>query len=198
MKIYIDKAQQDGKHELKHDYFISQGYELVFLPLPEGDYVLQDERFEDMINEKLNRNMKISKNDISFGNYISVDTKRNIQEVIGNICGKSHGRFRDECKRAMHKKVKFYVLIENEDGVKTVNDLYNWENPRMSKTKWITTPSGQRRKVLNNKDATSGETLAKAMKTMEERYGVNFLFCTPLECGKKVLDLLVEKSISYD
>lgn len=190
MKIYIDKAQQDGKHELKHDYFIEQGCELVFLPLPEGDYVLQDERFEDMINEKLSRNMKISKNDISFSNYISVDTKRNIQEVIGNICGKSHLRFRDECKRAMHKNVTFYVLVENTDGVKTVNDLNSWKNPRLNKTKWITTASGERRKVLTNKDATSGETLAKAMRTMEERYGVKFLFCTPEESGKKVLELL--------
>lgn len=190
MKIYVDKAQQDGKHELKHDYLKSKGYELVFIPLPEGDYVLEDERFEDMINDKSKRNAKISKNDISFSDYISVDTKRNIQEIVGNICGKSHERFKNECKRAMHKKVKFYVLVENEDNVQTIDDLLHWENPRAKQAKWITTVSGQRRKVLAHEDATKGETLAKAMLTMQERYGVEFLFCTPEGSAQKILELL--------
>lgn len=190
MKIYIDKAQQDGKHSLKHDYFKKVGYELVFLPLPEGDYVFQNERVEDMIHEKFKRNIKISKNDISFGNYISVDTKRDIQEMIGNICGKSHARFRNECKRAMHKNVKFYILVENEDGIKNIDDLEHWNNPRIKQTKWVTTPSGECRKVLKSPNATTGKVLAKAMKTMTERYGVQFVFCMPEDAGKKVLELL--------
>ena len=37
---------------------------------------------------------------------------------------------------------------------------------------------------------TSGQTLAKALLTMQKKYGVEFLFCRPEEAGAKVLELL--------
>lgn len=56
--------------------------------------------------------------------------------------------------------------------------------------KWTTTPSGERRKVLLSPNATKGETLAKAIETMEQKYGVKFLFCKPEEAGAMILKLL--------
>lgn len=196
MKIYVDVAQKDGKHNVKHRYLEREGYELVFLPLPEGDYVLENEKIEGMLADKAKRSCKVTKNDISGLFNVSVDTKRDIQEIIGNICGKAHMRFHDECVRAQNKGIKFYVLIENKDGVKEVRDLFKWQNPRLhrynkivymhAKGLWLSTK-------LPKAKPTSGSTLAKAMLTMQLKYGVEFVFCHPKDTGQKIIELLTEK-----
>ena len=45
---------------------------------------------------------------------ICIDTKKDILEVAGNICGKQHDRFRAECVRAMCSEIKLIILIEEE------------------------------------------------------------------------------------
>ena len=82
------------------------------------------------------------------------------------------------------------MLVENRDGIQSIDDLKKWKNPRLKMQKWITAPSGTKRKVLKYPSAMSGETLAKACRTMEERYGVTFLFTTPEGAGPKILELL--------
>ena len=39
MVIGVDKAQQQGKHELKHRQLIEMGHELINIPIPVGDYI---------------------------------------------------------------------------------------------------------------------------------------------------------------
>lgn len=190
MIILEDKGQQDKKHELKHLYFESHGIYWDRYPLPVGDYIVANEAVLDVIARKQKRGIDVKKMDF-LGTYnVTVDTKKDIQEIIGNICGKEHDRFRDECIAAQNNKIKLYVLIENHDNVKCIGNLEHWNNPRVKMQKWITTPDGERRKVLKHPDATKGVTLAKAMRTMEKRYGVTFKFCTPEEAGAKILKLL--------
>lgn len=190
MIVLEDKGQQAKKHELKHLYFESHGIYWERYPLPVGDYILANEAVLDVISRKQKRGIDVKKMDF-LGTYnVAVDTKKDIQEIIGNICGKEHSRFRDECIIAQNNKIKLYVLIENNDNVKCIDDLNYWDNPRIKMQKWITTPSGERRKVLKYPDATKGATLAKAMRTMESKYGVKFLLCTPEEAGAKILELL--------
>ena len=85
------------------------------------------------------------------------------------------------------------MLIENEDGVKSIDDLFHWNNPRLHRYnkiaymhnsgRWLSTP-------LPKGKPTTGSTLAKAMLTMQKKYGVEFLFCTPEEAGRKIIELL--------
>lgn len=193
MIVLEDKGQQAKKHELKHLYFESHSIYWARYPLPVGDYILANEVVLDVISRKQKRGVDVKKMDF-LGTYnAAVDTKKDIQEIIGNICGKEHSRFRDECIIARNNKIKLYVLIENNDNVKCIDDLNYWDNPRIKMQKWITTPSGERRKVLKYPNATKGVTLAKAMMTMESKYGVKFLFCTPDEAGAKILELLNER-----
>jgi len=193
MKLGIvieDKAQQEGKHKLKHLYFESHGIYWERYPLPAGDYILANDGVLDVIARKQKRGTEVKKMDF-LGTYdVTVDTKKDMQEIIGNICGPQHARFRDECILAKNNGIRLYVLIENNDGVKSIEDLEEWENPRLHMQKWFITPSGQRRKVLKYPDATKGTTLAKAMRTMAEKYGVEFQFCQPEESGAKILELL--------
>lgn len=188
--IVEDKGQQAGKHENKHRWFDSHNVELLQAPLPVGDYILYTDVVEDVLRRKAKRGVDLKKMDF-LGSYKKcVDTKKDIQEIVGNICGPQHDRFRDECILAKNNGIQLYVLVENTDGVCDINDVLFWENPRAKIQRWITTPSGQRRKVLKYPDATKGKTLFKAMLTMQCKYGVRFLFCRPDEAGERIIELL--------
>ena len=112
------------------------------------------------------------------------------EKAFQKLYVKRRGFFHRGLKRAENGNVRLYVLVENNDGVGTITDLERWDNPRLKMQKWVTTPSGKKRKILKYPSAMPGETLAKACRTMEERYGVTFLFTTPEESGPKILELL--------
>ena len=96
---------------------------------------------------------------------VSVDTKNSMQEIAQNIGGtaKEHARFRRELQLAQANGCTLYVLVQNTDGIRSLADVARWQNPRLS----------------DSPKAITGERLARAMATMQERYGVTFLFCGP-------------------
>ena len=152
MVILEDTRQQAQKHELKHDYFASEGIELVRTKLPFGDYAL-------------------------WGSVKAIDTKANVEEIAQNIGGAEHARFREECKLARRCGGRLIILIENEHGYRCIDDVEAWVNPNVRKTS----------------RSIEGPRLAKAMRTMSDRYGVEFMFCSPEEAGKIILELLNEQ-----
>ncbi len=188
--IVEDKGQQSGKHEIKHQWFEQHNVKLLQAPLPVGDYILHTDIVSDVIQRKAKRGVDLKKLDFLGSYNVCVDTKKDMQEIIGNICGKQHERFRDECILAQNNGIQLYVLVDNMDGVRSIDDVAFWQNPRAKIQRWITTPGGKRRKVLKYPDATKGETLFKAMLTMQNKYGVKFLFCRPEEAGERILELL--------
>lgn len=191
--IVEDKSQQAGKHEVKHRWFDSHDVELLQAPLPVGDYILYTNAVEDVIQRKTNRGVALKKMDFMGSYKITVDTKRDMQEIVSNICGKQHGRFRDECRLAQDNGIKLYVLVENLDGIRSIEDVAFWKNPRLERYKKIIEmhEKGKWKSVPEPKaPPASGKTLAKAMKTMEEKYGVKFIFCHPDQAGEHILKLL--------
>jgi len=72
--------------------------------------------------------------------------------------------------------------------------LIEWDNPRRAKYDKIKQLK-ERGKAKNVKLAklppTSGRTLARAMQTMEAKYGVKFLFCSPEESGETIMRVLL-------
>lgn len=111
---------------------------------------------------------------MTFGGTTTVDTKMDVEEIAGNIGGEGHVRFREECKLAQEIGADLIVLVENRHGFETVDDVKAWVNPNPRKTA----------------RSIEGPRLAKAMHTMSERYGVQFMFCAPEEAGRKVIELL--------
>lgn len=191
--IVEDKGQQDKKHEIKHIWFDWHAVELIRAPLPVGDYILYTDAVADVIKRKTSRGIDVKKMDF-LGSYdISVDTKKDMQEICGNVCGKQHARFRDECILAQNNGIKLYVLIENEDGIKDIQDVLRWQNPRLHRYNQIKSMHslGKWQSIsLPKAPPTNGETLAKALLTMQTKYGVEFLFCRPEESGARILKLL--------
>lgn len=150
MLILEDTRQQNGKHNMKADYFDKNGVSVIRNKLPFGDYCLPPK--------------------------VAVDTKRNIEEIAGNIGGKraEHERFKRECISARDAGCKLYFLTENTYGITSIDEVHNWINPR----------------CIEYPNCIQGDRLEKAMKTMSKRYGCEFLFCKPEESAEIILKLL--------
>ena len=195
MQIISDKAQQSGKHVIKERWWAENGVEVLYHPLAVGDYILVDDKVKELLDRKAKRGIEPKKMDF-LGTYkVVVDTKRDIQELIGDICGKQHARFKDECLLAQNNGIQLIILVENRDRVKETNDLFRWLNPRMHRYNKILYMHriGKWLNIAEPKaPPTKGEVLAKSCITMHLKYGVKFEFCTPEEAGAKVIELLTE------
>ena len=148
MVIQEDTRQQAGKHDLKHDWFAAHGVELVRSKLPFGDYALVPS--------------------------VAVDTKKDMEEIAANICGKEHTRFINECKAAKAAGCTLVILVENTVGIRELSQVHTWINPR----------------AIYSKNCVQGSRLQKAMETISTRYGVRFLFCQPEESAERILAIL--------
>lgn len=120
---------------------------------------------------------------LAFGDYcklpeVAVDTKASIAELAMDI-DREHARFRRELIGARDAGVRLYVLVENDAGVADLSSLASWTEPdadfRLRKY-------AQRR--------IEGKRLAKACRTMSDRYGVMFLFCAPEDAARIVTEIL--------
>lgn len=148
MVIQEDTRQQAGKHDIKHDWFAAHGVELVRSKLPFGDYALVPS--------------------------VAVDTKKDMEEIAANICGKEHTRFINECKAAKAAGCTLVILVENTVGIRELSQVHTWINPR----------------AIYSKNCVQGDRLKKAMETISERYGVRFDFCQPEESAERILAIL--------
>ena len=210
MVLIEDKAQQANKHKQKNEYWEGNGILVNRLPLPVGDYVLVNEQVKDVIDRKTKRKTAIKKMDF-LGTYkVCVDTKFGIEELVNDVVGKQHERFRDECILAQNNGIKLYILVENDGGeigrtgvynsvITDLKDLHSWKNPRlfiMKKTDdvigYYKNGNPRFRQVQRYPRATKGQQLMKACMTMEEKYGCSFIFCRKRDAGKEVIRLLTE------
>jgi ribosome-associated protein len=167
MLILVDSRQQEGKHKIKERWFAEHGIETRRTKLYCGDYTLPTDQ------------------------TICIDTKKDIQELVGDICGKQHERFRNECIRAQEAGIQLIVLVENQGGhirdnviqptITKLEELHSWKNPRL----FIVSHGKQK-----YPKATRGITLMKACMSMQHKYGVRFLFCSPYESAEMIVKLL--------
>ena len=112
MVIIEDTRQQTGKHDIKHNWFVTHGISLVRCKLPWGDYAIAPK--------------------------ITIDTKRDMDEIAGNICGKEHKRFINECKAARDAGCKLIILVENDLGITDVSQVHLFYRLRS----WRKAPKG--------------------------------------------------------
>ena len=167
MIIQQDTREQKGKKDHILKYFEEHGIKVVRSKLFVGDYTL------------------LNKQDVI------IDVKQNIAEVYGNLV-QQHARFRDECIRARSCGIKLIVLVEDETITKLENVEF-WSNPRY--VKWI--KLYQQHKLGKNlttrqpaQPPLSSLQLMDRMKVMSERYGIEWMFTTKAECGRRIVEIL--------
>jgi len=149
MIIIHDTRDQTGKHNNVTDYLAAQGHTVIRSKMYVGDVAL----FENQLR--------------------CIDLKKDLNEVCGNVC-QQHDRFQREMLRAKELGIQLVILVEHGRGIRSIDDVEGWVNPRLKK----------------NPRATTGATLAKVMRTMQERYGVRWEFTTKAECGKRIVEIL--------
>ena len=152
-----DTRQQANRHDLKHDYFDKKGIRVISSKLFVGDYTL-------LMNQS-----------------VCVDTKKDIAELYGDMY-QSHERFRNEADRAKANGITLYILVENREGVRAIDDIANWENPQLKK-----------KRQKGKKPPVPNESFVKALKTFSERHGAIFRFVSPENSGRAVMYLLTGK-----
>lgn len=169
--LKIDTRQQAGKHDIKNEWWALHGVPTVRCKLDFGDYAID-------------------------GSNVSVDTKRNIDEIAQNINGKNHDRFKRECQRAAAAGYRLIILIENREGVHDLGALKKWTNTHCLKcgVRWKVkcNPHDMSTKCARHstRKPIQGARLAKAMQTMSDRYGVVFEFCSPNSAAFRICRLL--------
>lgn len=159
-QIMQDSREQYGKHRNIENFCRSNGIKILRDKLYVGDYTLPTDR------------------------RVCIDVKKDIGEIAGNICSNDHERFRAECVRAQETGTKLYILVQenecNGHEICVPEDLIFWESPKFRYGKM----KGQPRTLVK------GDILGKAMRSMEKKYNVTFLFCSKDEAGEIIAKLL--------
>ena len=117
-----------------------------------------------------------------------IDRKQNLQELCGNVC-QQHERFKKELIRAIDAGLQLIILVEHGDGIRSLEDVYFWQNPRKHEIRWKTV-NGKKVKTVVSAKAVDGEQLYKSLCTIRDRYNVRFEFCNKNETGKRIMELL--------
>ena len=117
-----------------------------------------------------------------------IDRKKDLQELCGNVC-QQHERFKAELVRAIQSGIKIVILCEHGEDIKTLEDVYFWQNPRKHKVIWKTV-NGKRVKTVVSDKAVDGNQLYKSLCTIRDRYNVDFVFCTKEETGRRIVEIL--------
>ena len=115
-----------------------------------------------------------------------IDRKQNLTELCSNVC-QDHERFRRELLLAQQNEIKIIFLVEHGNGIKCIEDVIWWNNPRRFK-RVIDQVTGKWKEVETK--AMQGETLYKILRTQERKYGCQFLFCDKKDTGKRIIELL--------
>lgn len=172
--ITEDDRQHKGKHELKHAWFAEHGIELERKRLEFGDYMHE-------------------------GSNVSVDTKRDIDEIARNFCStkKEHARVRREIDRARDAGYSLVFLVENTCGITSLDELPKWTAAVCVKCGYrkasMCVPHNPKGACITRKSKhkpVQGPRLAKTLATVQKRYGCKVVFCKPEESAAKICELL--------
>ena len=167
MTIVHDTRDKPGKHKNVEDYWIEHKIPVIRSKLYVGDVTRLDNQ------------------------TVCIDLKQGLQEVYSNLV-QDHDRFKAECIKAKEAGIKLVVLVQ-EPGIKTLDDVAKWENPRIRiykaveemhrNGKWLD-------KKLPKKMPMTSDRLVNIMRVMSERYGVEWVVCHKSVSGRKILEIL--------
>lgn len=148
MSRYIFDTREKRNEHIKA-YFDKHGIEYEIRKLDVGDYQIEGKP------------------------QISVDRKRNLQELSKNLMNaKDHSRFWKEVRRAREQKIKLFVLVEHGGQIKSIEDVEKW---------------------TDKYSGVSGRSLANEIYRVHIAYGVEFLFCDKRSTARRIIEILEAK-----
>lgn len=145
--IICDTLEKKNRNVL--DYFEIRGIPYTKRRLSTGDY---------MASEKMN---------------VTIDRKKDLNELMKNLCSLDSSRFWREIRRAKSEHLRFIVLCEHGGNIKSIKDVAKFKS-KYSKV--------------------SGRELMEKMYSAHIAYGVDFFFCDKRSTGKRIVELLYGNS----
>lgn len=128
------------------------------------------------------------------------------EKEFQNLYVQRYGFLHRDIKRAVNNGTRFILLIESSRKINSIDDV---EKYFVNKRQWLYEQKIRKEwsipKDANFAEAVfdlraqganipigpqNGERVAKIMRTMVEKYGVEFQFCRKSECGKRIIELL--------
>ena len=163
--IACDTRQKRKHHTVKEQWWAEHGIRLVHTKLMAGDYTRPAD------------------------GSVAVDTKADIRELYSNVIS-DHARFRAECQLAQECGIQLVILVDSVEGVTCIDDIPTlWKNPQAARYR-IACINARRAGKRLPKPPASNAAFCKALHTMEEKYGVKFKFCRPVQAARTVCELL--------
>jgi hypothetical protein len=173
-KIYEDTRQQvhDGdKHAAKHEWWAAHGVEVERKKLDFGDYMAD-------------------------GSNRSVDTKRDVYELMGNL-GSGYRRIDHECSNARDAGYRLVFLCEAGEQFADPSILSGIRSRFCMKCAYgfrnkcnPCDPKSGCQKRGDRKKPFQGYSMAGKMAALEKKHGAVFAFCDPCDAAKAICDLL--------
>ena len=111
-----------------------------------------------------------------------IDRKQNLDEIYKNLCHERSGmltRLEKEVIRAANATIKMVILCEHGKNIKCIEDVKNWDNPRLKKTPY----------------AWDGNKMYREMIKFSLKYNVEFLFCDKINTGRRIIELLEQENV---
>ena len=93
----------------------------------------------------------------------------------------------------MENGIKLVILCEHGADIQNMEDVYFWQNPRKHRVIWKTV-NGKKVRTVRSEKAVDGCQLYKSLRTIRDRYHVDFVFCQKHETGQKIVEILGEKN----
>ena len=175
--IICDTRQHAGKHDNKMGWWERHGVPTVQRALDFGDYATD-------------------------GSNVVVDTKRSLDELCANLCGKAreHNRVRREMERARDAGCRLVFLVECVD-VQSIDDVRGWTHTHCKRcydyNRRKCDPRDRKFGCARHgtRKPSQGDVLAKVMETMSQRYRCVFEFANPRDSARRICELL---GVGYD
>lgn len=141
--ILCDTREKRNQHIL--DYFQRRGIPFEERKLETGDYMDSD-RMD-----------------------LTIDRKRNLSELLHNMCSPDKSRFWREVRRSKQEGIRFIILCEQGGKYKSIRDVAEYRDKY---------------------SLVSGRELMERMYAAHIAYGVEFLFCDKRSTGRRIIELL--------
>lgn len=169
MVVWEDTRQQQGKHDIKHQWFAAHGIEVVRRKLDFGDYMRD-------------------------GSNVSIDTKKDVQELAGDV-GRDHKRFVRELDRAAEAGYQLVVLVEG---------VTPYQRERVMGGEWVSgvcmrckaRRGGLCRPLVtkgceeHGRKPLMGHALSSMLASLEKGHAVRFMFCRREDSARVICELL--------
>ena len=111
---------------------------------------------------------------------VCIDRKAGLQEVYGNVV-QQHDRFKRELIRARDANIKVIFLVEQPE-IMRLADVADWQNPRWAL--WV-------KRGRKGWPPMPSVSLMKAMRSISEKYGAEWLFCDKSQTAQRIVEVLM-------